>query len=124
MTERRSPLIPGPGRYVLRADTIEDQRRTPSGLIIVQLGDPAMPVTGTVFAEFECWLDERGVRHEPLYMVGDRVVFSKHGGFKVTVEKIEYILIREQDILALIKETSKVLEGESSDISTLDIPNA
>ena len=35
--------------------------------------------------------------------VGDRVVFSKYGGTEIKLEGEEYIILRESDILAIVK---------------------
>ena len=35
--------------------------------------------------------------------VGDRVVFSKYGGTEIKLEGEEYIILRESDILAVVK---------------------
>ena len=36
-------------------------------------------------------------------MVGMRVIYNKHAGQKITSEGEEYLMIREEDILAVIK---------------------
>jgi chaperonin GroES len=36
--------------------------------------------------------------------VGDRVLFSKYGGTDITVEGEEYLILREDEILAVIEK--------------------
>lgn len=49
-------------------------------------------------------LDKEGRRIPMTVKAGDRVLINKYGGEEFKVEGHEYLLIREDDILALIKE--------------------
>ena len=40
---------------------------------------------------------------EPRVKAGDRVLFGKYSGNEVTLDGVEYLIIREDDVLAVLE---------------------
>ena len=90
-------LKPSAGRIAIRLKDIE--RETKSGLVLLGDSHSPKPVVGTVVAVCEEYeLDDE--EYEPLYKVGDIVVFGKYTGTRIQVGRDTYIILRENDILA------------------------
>ncbi len=83
----------------------EDEVKTPSGIIIPDTAKEK-PQKGEVVAVGPGRLDEKGEKRIPLEVkVGDKVLFSKYAGSEVKIEGEEYLIMREDDILAVIEES-------------------
>jgi chaperonin GroES len=39
--------------------------------------------------------------------VGDKVLFAKYSGSEVKIDGVEYLILREEDILGVVEETKK-----------------
>jgi chaperonin GroES len=61
------------------------------------------PQQGTIIAVGPGKLSEEGTRIEPDVKVGQRVLYGKYSGTEVSVDGEEYLILRESDILAVIK---------------------
>ena len=44
-----------------------------------------------------------GEKVEMEVKVGDKIIYSKYAGTEVTVEKEEYVIVRQNDILAIVE---------------------
>lgn len=86
-------LQPTQDRLLLDPDQLET--KTESGLEIVRIEDGEQPGTATVLAIGPKVLDDGW------YPVGSRVVYSRFAGSAVTIDDVEYRLVREQDIIAV-----------------------
>jgi len=51
-------------------------------------------------------VDVEGKKTKFMVEVGDKVIYSKYGGLNVTIDKTEYVIIKQQDILAKIGENT------------------
>ena len=60
------------------------------------------PTTGEVIAVGNGRILDNGQRVEPEVKVGQSVVFDKYAGSEVKYEGEEYLVIRENDIIAVI----------------------
>ena len=47
---------------------------------------------------------EDGKVVKPDVKVGDRVLFSKYGGTEVKIDGVDYLIMREDDILGIIEK--------------------
>ncbi|WP_456378170.1 co-chaperone GroES [Lutibacter sp.] len=75
---------------------IEAETTTASGLIIPDSAKEKQQ-EGTVIAV------GNGTKDEPLTVkVGDKVLFGKYAGTELVLESVEYLIMREADILAII----------------------
>lgn len=84
----------------LSADNIGAKRA--SGIIIPETVDKERPEQGTVVAVGP-GKREDGKLTPPAVKVGDTVVFSKYGFDEVKVDGVEYYILKEDAILAVIK---------------------
>lgn len=59
------------------------------------------PQEGEVVAVGQGRMLDNGTRVTPEVKAGDKVIFSKYGGTEFKVEDEEYLIMRENDILAI-----------------------
>ncbi|MBW1974509.1 MAG: co-chaperone GroES [Deltaproteobacteria bacterium] len=93
-------LRPLNDRVVVRR--IEEEEKTPGGIIIPDTAKEK-PIQGEVLAVGTGKLMDDGNRRPLDVKVGDRVLFSKYAGTEVKVEGEELLIMREDDILAIIE---------------------
>jgi chaperonin GroES len=82
---------------------IEEEQRTAGGIIIPDTAKEK-PIQGEVVAVGTGKLMEDGSRKPLDVKVGDRVLFSKYAGTEVKVGTEEVLIMREDDILAIIEK--------------------
>ncbi|MBW2076077.1 MAG: co-chaperone GroES [Deltaproteobacteria bacterium] len=81
---------------------IEEEEKTSGGIIIPDTAKEK-PQEGKVIAIGSGRLDEDGKRISPDVKKGDRVLFGKYAGNEITIDGVEHIIMREEDILAIVK---------------------
>jgi chaperonin GroES len=80
------------------------EETTKSGLVIPDTAQEK-PQKGTVVAAGEGKWDEDGERRIPLDVkAGDTVIYGKYGGTEVKVEGEDYLILRADDIYAIVNE--------------------
>lgn len=79
----------------------DDEQTTPSGLVIPETAKEK-PQTGEVVAVGPGGRDEDGDRIPMDVSVGDMVLYSKYGGTEVKHEGVEYLVVSERDLLAIV----------------------
>ena len=95
-----SHLRPLQDRVIVERD--KEQDRSKGGIIIPDTAKEK-PVEGHVIAVGNGKQLENG-RVRPLDVkIGDRVLFGKYGGTEVKVDGTERLIVREEDILAIIE---------------------
>jgi len=77
--------------------------RSPSGIIIPDTARKEKPERGVVVAVGEGKRNERGDVLPIHVKVGDTVMFSKYGFDEVKIDDVEYYIVSETNILAIIK---------------------
>jgi len=98
-TRRRDPVLrPLGDRIVVKV--LEAEEKTAGGIILPDTAKDK-PQEGEVIAVGSGRVLDNGNRVAPEVSVGDRVIFSKYGGTEVKVGDVEYLIIREQDLLAI-----------------------
>lgn len=75
---------------------------TPSGIVIPETAKEK-PIEGRVIAVGTGRLTDEGKTIPMSVKVGDRVLFKKYGPDEVKVGDKEYLIAREEDILAVIE---------------------
>jgi chaperonin GroES len=81
----------------------EAETQTKSGLIIADTAKEK-PTKGTVIAVGNGKWDEDGEKRIPLDVKeGDTVIYSKYGGTEVKVDGEEYLILRADDIYAVVE---------------------
>lgn len=93
-------LQPLGDRVVIEREASEE---TTAGGIVLPATAQNKPARGTVVSIGEGKLLESGNRSEMQVQVGDRVIFSGYAGETFKVEDRELLLMREDDILAIIE---------------------
>jgi len=81
---------------------LEEEEKTKGGIIIPDTAKEK-PIKGEVIAVGPGRLTEDGKRIEMSVKVGDKVMFSKYAGTEVKIEGEEYLIMREDDIVAIIE---------------------
>lgn len=92
-------LKPLGDRVVLKVQKEEEQS---IGGIAIASNAKEKPTTGEVIAVGNGRILDNGQRVEPEVKVGQSVVFDKYAGSEVKYEGEEYLVIRENDIIAVI----------------------
>lgn len=78
----------------------EQAKEKPQRGVVVALGpDAAVPVGNRTI---EQGMGKGGIQSPPL-TVGDTIIFSKYGGAEITVEAVDYMVLRVNDVLARIE---------------------
>ena len=93
-------LVPLGDRILVKRSDNDEQ--TTSGGIIIPDTAKEKPQEGEVVAVGNGRLLDSGERQPVDVVVGDLVLFAKYGGTEVTYENDEYLILREDDILAKV----------------------
>jgi len=81
---------------------IEEENRTPGGIIIPDTAKEK-PQQGKVVAVGKGKILDNGKEIPLTVKEGDMVLFSKYAGTEVKIEGQEYLIMREDDILAIVE---------------------
>jgi chaperonin GroES len=81
---------------------IEEESKTKGGLIIPDTAKEK-PMEGKVIAVGKGKVDEDGKLRPLDVHKGDRVLFSKYSGTEIQLEGDEHLIIREDDVLAVLE---------------------
>jgi chaperonin GroES len=82
---------------------LEGETKTAGGIIIPDSAKEK-PAEGEVMAVGSGKLNDKGERVALEVKQGDRVLFSKYGGTEVKVDGVDYLIMREDDILGVIEK--------------------
>ncbi len=82
---------------------IEEEERTKGGIIIPDTAKEK-PIRGEVIAVGPGRITDDGKRIEMSVKVGDKVMFNKYAGTEIKIEGEEYLIMREDDIVAIIED--------------------
>ncbi|HHH41584.1 MAG TPA: co-chaperone GroES [Chloroflexi bacterium] len=87
----------------LVVEPIEQEEVTASGIVIPETAKEK-PQQGKVLAVGPGKKDENGKRIPMDVKVGEHVLFAKYAGTKVKLNGTEYLILREDDVLAIIEK--------------------
>lgn len=93
-------LKPLADRVVLKPDE-EQAQKSPGGIFIPDTAKEK-PQQGTVVAAGPGRVSDEGKLVPMTVAVGDKVIYSKYSGTEYTQDGVEYLIVRESDILAKI----------------------
>jgi chaperonin GroES len=82
---------------------IEEEEKTKGGIIIPDAAKEK-PVEGRVIAIGAGKMSEKGERVAPEVKVGDKILFGKYSGTEIKIDGDEHLIMREDDILAVIED--------------------
>ena len=81
---------------------IEEEQKTKSGIIIPDTAKEK-PLEGSVIAVGNGRKSEDG-KVSPLDVkAGDKILFGKYAGTEIKVDGVEHLILREEDVLAVIE---------------------
>ncbi len=92
-------LKPLGDRVVIRV--LEQEEKTASGIFLPDTAKEK-PSQGEVIAVGPGKLQDDGKRVALDVKVGDKIIFSKYAGTEVKFEGVQYLIVSERDILAII----------------------
>ena len=81
---------------------IEEQETTKGGIIIPDTAKEK-PAEGKVTAVGDGKTLENGEKQALVVKVGDRVLFGKYAGTEITIDGEEQLIMREDDIIAIVE---------------------
>ena len=80
----------------------EDERKSPGGIVIPDTATEK-PIKGRVIAVGKGKILEAGTVRPLDVKVGDKVLFGKYSGTEVKVDGDDVLVMREEDIMAIIE---------------------
>ena len=87
-------------RVVLRA--VENEETTKSGIVLAQTSKEKPQIAKVVAVGPGGMVDGKEVKMQ--LVVGDKVVYSKYAGTTLKYNDDEYIIVKQDDILAIIED--------------------
>ena len=84
-------------------ELVESEEKTASGIVLPDSAKEK-PQEGKIVAVGTGRVLDSGERIALEVSVGDRIIFSKYAGTEVKYQGIEYLILRDSDILAIIGE--------------------
>lgn len=84
-------------------EPITPEEKTKGGIILPDTASKEKPMEGKVVAVGNGARDEKGNLMTMEVKSGDKVIFGKYSGTDVKIDEKEYLILRENDILAVIE---------------------
>jgi chaperonin GroES len=81
---------------------LDEERTSPGGIVIPDTATEK-PVQGKVIAVGKGKILEDGKVRPLDVKVGDKILFGKYSGTEVKVDGDEYLVMREEDVMAIIE---------------------
>lgn len=97
MSQKINPLA---DRIVVKVKEAEE--KTASGILLPDTISKEKPMLGEVIAVGPGKVSDNGQRVAPEVKVGDTILFGKYSPTEVQVEGEDYLILREDDILAIV----------------------
>ncbi|MDP3058231.1 MAG: co-chaperone GroES [bacterium] len=88
-------------RVVVKA--LKNEEALKSGIVLPDTAKEK-PQEGEILAVGSGKMGDDGKRIPMEVKVGDRVIFSKYGGTEIKLDEIEYLILKESDILAIVNK--------------------
>ena len=85
---------------------VEREERTKSGIVLPDTAKEK-PQEGIVEAVGTGRLLDNGTKVPMELQVGDKILYAKYAGNEFKVEEIEYLIISEKDVLAIVASNGK-----------------
>jgi chaperonin GroES len=82
-------------------ERVEEDEKTKGGIIIPDTAKEK-PAEGKVVSTGNGRMGEDGKLLPMDVKVGDRVLFSKYGGTEVKIDGIDYLIMRQDDVLGVV----------------------
>ncbi len=88
--------------YIL-IEPIKEEEKTKAGILLPETAEKEKSEQGKVVAVGSGRKDRAGKPIPPEVRVGDRVLFTKYGPSEIKIENKDYLIAKEEDILAIIE---------------------
>lgn len=85
-------------------EPIREEEATKSGIVLPETVEKERPEKGKVIEVGPGKLDEKGNRSQMSVKEGDEVIFKKFSPEEINVDDKEYLIISENDILAVLEQ--------------------
>lgn len=79
----------------------EKETKTASGILLIDNAEDTN--IGKIIAVGLGKKIKNGSRLSPFVKIGDRVLFEKHAGQTIQIDRVNYLMMREDSILAIIE---------------------
>ncbi|MEJ2542602.1 MAG: co-chaperone GroES [Calditrichaceae bacterium] len=79
---------------------LDNEEKTTSGIIVPDTAKEK-PMQGEVIAAGPGRMDDTGKRIKMDVKVGDKVMYGKYSGTEFKMDKVDYLIMNENDILAI-----------------------
>lgn len=89
--------------YIL-IEPIKEEKKTKSGILLPDTAEKESPQEGTIIAVGPGRKLSSGKILTPEVKKGDRVLFKKYGPDEIKVDDKEYLIAKEEDIVAIIEQ--------------------
>ena len=96
-------IVPLADRVVIEPQKEEKGGKTKAGIYLPETVDKERPEQVKVIAVGPGKLSDEGKRIPPSVKKGDIVLFTKYGPNEIKVDEKEYLIAREEDILAILE---------------------
>lgn len=83
---------------------IEKEDTTASGIVIPETASKEKPQKGKIVAVGPGRIDDNGNKIAMNVKVGDLVLYGKYSGDEVKIDNIEYKILHEDNIFAIVEE--------------------
>ncbi len=84
-------------------EPIKEEEKTKTGILLPETAEKERPEQGRVIAVGPGKKNTKGDVIKPEVKPGDRVLFTKYGPNEIKVEDKEYLIAKEEDILAILE---------------------
>jgi len=82
---------------------IKEEEKTSGGIVIPDTAKEK-PMQGKIIAVGPGKVDEKGKRIPMEVKKNDRVLFGKYAGNEIKIDGVEHLIMREDDILAIVEK--------------------
>ena len=84
---------------------VAEEEKTKGGIIIPDTAKEK-PMEGEIVAVGPGGRDESGKLVPPDVKAGDRILFGKWSGTEIKLDGVEYLIMKESDIMGVLEETA------------------
>jgi chaperonin GroES len=103
--------------YVVIKPIVQEEK-TSSGIYLPDTAHKDKPQTGNVVAIGTGRLLENGQRVASELKVGETVVFAKYAGSELEFDGVDYVVMKERDILAIVENKPKAQVSAPAKVKT------
>lgn len=100
-SKSKSKIMPLGGNVLVKP--LQEESKTASGIVLPDTVDKEKPQKGKVVAVGTGKITDDGKKIPFNVKVGDIVIFKKYSPDEIEIEDNEYLIMSEDDILAIIK---------------------